>query len=97
MRDLTFFNEGNPKHLSNGLINFSKLRALVLKVCVCGWRRVVRVGGVRVEVSGVGVVRVGGVKGGRSQGGSVRGGSSEGGRGQSCYHEVSVLCRRLDT
>ena len=36
MRDLTFFNEGNHKHLSNGLINFSKIRTLVLKVCVCG-------------------------------------------------------------
>ena len=34
MRDLTFFNEGNQKLLSNGLINFSKLRTLVQKVCV---------------------------------------------------------------
>ena len=32
MRDLTFFNDGNQKTLRNGLINFSKLRTIVLKV-----------------------------------------------------------------
>ncbi len=32
MRDLTFFNDGNHKTLKNGLINFSKLRTMVLKV-----------------------------------------------------------------
>ena len=34
MRDLTFFSEGNHKPFSNGLINFSKIRTLVPKVCV---------------------------------------------------------------
>ncbi len=34
MRDLTFFNDGNEKFLKNGLINFSKLRMMVLKVSV---------------------------------------------------------------
>jgi len=32
MRDLTFFNDGNQKALKNGLLNFSKLRTIVLKV-----------------------------------------------------------------
>lgn len=32
MRDITFFNDGNEKFLKNGLINFSKLRTMVLKV-----------------------------------------------------------------
>jgi len=31
MRDLTFFNDGNQKALKNGLLNFSKLRTIVLK------------------------------------------------------------------
>ncbi len=32
VRDLVFFNDGNAKKLKNGLINFSKLRTMVLKV-----------------------------------------------------------------
>ena len=32
VRDLTFFNDGTHKTLSNGLLNFSKLRTMVLKV-----------------------------------------------------------------
>ena len=32
IRDLIFFNDGNNKKLKNGLINFSKLRTMVLKV-----------------------------------------------------------------
>ena len=32
MRDVTLFNEGNPKRLRNGLLNFSKLRTLVVMV-----------------------------------------------------------------
>lgn len=32
IRDLTFFNDGNQKTLRNGLLNFSKLRTMVLKV-----------------------------------------------------------------
>lgn len=37
IRDLIFFNDGNAKKLKNGLINFSKLRTMVLKVnyCLC--------------------------------------------------------------
>ena len=37
MRDVTLYNEGNPKRLKNGLLNFAKLRALVMMVsaCVC--------------------------------------------------------------
>ena len=35
MRDVTLYNEGNPKRLKNGLLNFAKLRALVMMVSVC--------------------------------------------------------------
>ena len=32
IRDLTLFNIGNEKTLKNGLLNFSKIRTMVLKV-----------------------------------------------------------------
>lgn len=34
IRDLTLFNIGNEKTLKNGLLNFSKIRTMVLKVGV---------------------------------------------------------------
>ena len=34
IRDLTLFNIGNEKTLKNGLLNFSKIRTIVLKVRV---------------------------------------------------------------
>lgn len=37
IRDLTFFNDGNQKALRNGLLNFSKLRTMVLKVRIKLW------------------------------------------------------------
>ena len=32
IRDLTLFNIGNEKTLKNGLLNFSKIRTMVIKV-----------------------------------------------------------------
>ena len=35
LKDFVFLNDGPPKILSNGLINFAKLRAIIMKVRTC--------------------------------------------------------------